>query len=406
MRNLLLLTYTFPPDNTAAAVRPGQLYDYLPQLGYQPHVVASSFEGATNKDAHIRRAPRIKEPGRRRFSSNVGKWFMRYLAPYDDRLPWVPYAAAGAADVLQSTKVDAIFSTSPFLASHFVGFWLKAKRGLPWIADFQDPVRDNPTRSRRWFYPYDAIIERVFFRYADRIIANTDTVAEAWSARYPRWASKISVLWNCYDPYDAITIANPPERSYRVLAHVGSLYAGRHPVQLLSALERLHADPSQIRVKLVGPMEPKLLNRYGSLFDRLAQNGALYYGNRLVARAEALRETAESDYLLLLDLNEKNASFQLPSKLLDYVRYGKPILAYTPKNSPVERVLAQSGVAYTAVDPTDPQETSDKKIAEFLRSPVEPRAPSAWFEKTFNAKTQAKTVADLLDDLLEKKTDA
>ena len=45
MRELLLLSYTFPPDNAAAAVRPGQLRDYLPPLGYRAHVIASSFEG-------------------------------------------------------------------------------------------------------------------------------------------------------------------------------------------------------------------------------------------------------------------------------------------------------------------------------------------------------------------------
>src|SRR5438552_4769834 len=54
MRDLLLLSYTFPPDNMAAAVRPGQLREYLPAFGYRPHVVASSFEGATNADPFVR----------------------------------------------------------------------------------------------------------------------------------------------------------------------------------------------------------------------------------------------------------------------------------------------------------------------------------------------------------------
>ncbi len=400
MRKLLLLSYTFPPDNTAAAVRPGQLYEYLPALGYQPHVIASSFEGDSNDRPRVHRVPKAEEPGRLQFASGMARWFMRYCAPYDDRLPWVPYALSAAAGLVHSAPVDAIFSTSPFLASHFTALWLKAKYGLPWIADFQDPIRDNPFRTRRWLYPYDALIEYFIFRYADRLIANTDTVAAAWRTRYPRWSEKVSVLWNSFDPREEVPLSQPPKRPYRVLAHVGSLYGERHPCHLLSALERLGAGPSNIRVKLVGPIEPALLDRHKPLFDRLVRTGLLEYGNRLVERTEALRETAEADYLLLLDLNEQNASLQLPSKLLDYIRYGKPILAYTSSDSPVERVLARSGISYVAIDPTEIEAAAEKKIAEFMRLPTEPRRATSWFREAFSAETQAHTVSGLLDSLL------
>jgi len=402
MRNLLLLSYTFPPDNTAAAARPGQLYDYLPELGYQPHVVASSFEGGTNADQHVRRVPGKQESGRRRLASRLIRWWMRNSAPYDDRLPWIPYASGAAADVIGSRRVEAIFSTSPFLASHVVALLLKRRYGLPWIADFQDPVRDNPFRTRRWFFPYDAILERLFFHFADRIIANTDTVAEAWRARYPKSAHKVSVLWNSFDPREEIVTAKRPERTHRVVAHVGTLYGDRHPGRFLEALERLGVRASEIRVKLVGPIEPQMLQHLQPLFDRLTKRGVLEYGNRVVDRAEALRDTAAADYLLLLDLNAKDAAFQLPSKLLDYVRYGKPVLAYTPRNSPVERILAEGGPAFVAIDPRESNESEDVNVAEFLSLPIEPRAVSPQFEERFSAQTQARVVADLLEELLER----
>src|SRR5579871_3255150 len=89
---------------------------------------------------------------------------------------------------------------------------------------FSGPVRDNPFRTRRWFYPYDALIERGFFRWADHLAANTDTVAAAWRARYPQWREKISVLWNSYDPLEPIATGETARRPERVLAHIGSLY--------------------------------------------------------------------------------------------------------------------------------------------------------------------------------------
>ena len=402
MHDFLLLSYTFPPDNTAAAVRPGQLYDYLPALGYQPHVVASSFEGGASADPHVRRVPGRQESGRRQRASRSIRWWMRNFAPYDDRLPWIPYARGAAAEVIGSGRVKAIFSTSPFLASHFAALSLKRRYGLPWIADFQDPIRDNPFRARRWFFPYDAIIEHLFFRFSDRIIANTDTVADAWRARYPKFAHKVSVLWNSFDPREQMVSVARPHRTHRVVAHVGTLYGDRHPSRFLRSLERLGADAADIRVKLVGPIEPQILQRLKPLLDRLSAIGVLEYGNRLVDRAEALTQTAEADSLLLLDLNARNAALQMPSKLLDYVRYGKPVLAYTPRNSPVERILAESGPAFVAIDPGESEKSEDEKVAAFLRLPVEPRPVSLKFEETFSARTQARIVAGLLDELLER----
>ena len=403
MRQILLLTYTFPPDNAAAAARPAHIYEYLPAHDYQPIVVASSNEAAPGINNLVYRVPSGSEPQVIKRLSSFTRWLMRYCAPYYDRLPWAPHAAYIGRRLIQRRQVAAIYSTSPYLASHFAALWLKATFGLPWIADFQDPVRDNPTRNRNWIYPYDSLIEHLIFRHADRLIANTDTVAALWRKRYPRWATKVSVLWNSFDPQDKIENSRGPLHVHRVLAHVGGLYGQRHPGLVLSSLERLSISSSSLRVRLVGPIESTILDRQRELLDRMRQRGVLEFENRLVPREEARRETAEADYLLLLDLNDSNASFQVPSKLLEYIRFGKPILAYTPAGSPVERILEKSGVAYVAVDPADAEATRDEKVREFLALSIAPRCPSPWFQETFSAKTEARTVASLLNDLLPLK---
>jgi glycosyltransferase involved in cell wall biosynthesis len=400
MRDILLLSYTFPPDNTAAAVRPAQLFDYLPYHRYRPHVIASSFEGGINSDGRISRVPRPREPFGRRLVSTAAQTFTRYLSPYDDRQRWIPYAAATATELIRSEPIEAVVSTSPFLASHFAALWLKRRFGLPWIADFQDPVVDNPMRTRRWFYPYDSILESTIFRHADKLVANTDTVADAWRTRYPQWSDKISVSWNSFDPREEIPLGEPAKHAIPVLAHVGALYGGRNPGALLSALEKVGPDFPRLHVNLVGPIEPALLNSLRPLFERLRTKGILEYGNRLVERTEALRETADADYLLLLDVNEANASFQVPSKLLDYVRYGKPIMAVTPKDSPVERILSGSGVSFVAIDPREDDQSIGRKVREFLGRALEPRPYSAWFYETFNADALAVAFAQQLDQLL------
>lgn len=403
MRQLLLLTYTFPPDNMAAAARPAHLYEYLPEHDYQPIVIASSNEGSLGVENRVYRVPSGNEPPSIKTLSVLVRWLTRYCAPYHDRLPWAPHAAHAGMHLIRNRKVAAVYSTSPFLTSHFAALWLKSKFGLPWIADFQDPVRDNPMRSRNWLFPYDSLIEKIIFRQADHLIANTDTVAAAWRERYPQWADKMSVLWNSFDPRDIIEVLQPPPRAHRVIAHVGGLYGQRHPGLVLSSLERLGISSSTLRVKLVGPIDSTILDRQQAQFKRMRDCGVLEYENRMVPREEAKRETAEADYLLLLDLNDSNASFQVPSKLLEYIRFGKPILAYTPTGSPVERILERSGIAYVTVDPAKAGSIEDQKVREFLSLSTAPQAPSAWFEQTLSAKREARILSGILNDLLALK---
>jgi glycosyltransferase involved in cell wall biosynthesis len=399
MANVLLLSYAFQPDNTPAAARPSQLFRYLPEFGVSPFVFASSADGAVNPETTVWRVPSSHEPLALTAASQAARVFMRFAAPYNDRLPWVPYAAAAAARLIRARKIDAIYSTSPFLASHFAALWLKRRFGLPWIADFQDPICDNPFRNRGWFYPYDPIIERRIFARADKLIANTDAIAEVWRQRYPARRDAISVLWNSFDPDESIEPTAPVARAHRVLAHIGTLYGGRHPGQLLGSLKRLGIGTDTLRVRLIGPIDDAVLAAHGPGFD--AMGDVLDVTNALVPREEALRETAAADCLLLLDVNERNTAFQVPSKVLDYIRIGKPVLAYTPASSPVDRILKESGVAYVAIAPDMPEAEADRRVEAFLKLPLSVREPSPWFFESFSAKTQARAVADLVHGLVK-----
>ncbi|GAA0540752.1 hypothetical protein FHS83_000051 [Rhizomicrobium palustre] len=404
MPNLLILSYAFQPDNTPAAARPSQLFRYLAEEGVTPFVLASSSDGGRNDEPQVIRTPGLHEPLSRHGAAFAARGFMRFFAPYNDRLPWVPFAVAAAKKIIRENAIDAIYSTSPFLASHFAAAWLKREFGLPWIADFQDPVCDNPFRTRRWIYPYDRLIERTIFREADRLIANTDAIAQVWRTRYPDRANDIAVMWNSFDPEEPVERGRATHEGVatKILAHVGTLYGGRHPGQLLQSLKRLGSK--EVQVRLTGPIDAAVLQAHGPIFAEMEREGALAVTNTLVPRDEALRRTAEADCLLLLDVNERNAAFQVPSKLLDYIRIGKPILAYTPAASPVDRILARSGIAYVAIAPDMSPAESDARLAQFLALPNSQNTPSQWFLENFSARTQAHSIAEMTCDILQHRS--
>ena len=398
----LLIAYYFLSLSDSGAARPSRFAKYLRRSGVTAHVITNGE--STNQHGEsafpVRCIGKNSEKGGVQLASKLAYHFQRRLLPYNECLPWVPHAVEAGSDIIRNSSITSILSTSPPLATHFAAWELKRRFGLRWIADFRDPLSDNPFRQRRFGKPYDAVIERTIFHSADVIIANTDTVGDLWRNRYPRWAEKIRVIWNGYDAEDGIAPTRLPIRSFQTLTHVGTLYGGRRPTLLLASLLRLinsgRLNPRSFRLRLIGPIDTTVISLNAAPFSTLANLGCLEYNAKSIPVEEARTVIAESDGLLLLDLNERGAALQVPAKLFDYIRIGRPILSYTAVNSPVERILLQSGVPYQCLHPEDPPERLDAGVLDFLKLPSDPVAPNEWFWRQFDPQAQVLMLRDLL----------
>lgn len=405
---VLIVAHAFPPDTRSGAARAGRFARYLPEFGYDPVVICGGDPpgGGEARPAWVRHVPR-PEPGRTTArAAELARLAQRYLAPYDDNLPWAVHAALEAEELAAGRPVAAVLSTSPPVGVHLAALWLKWRRGLPWVADFRDPIRGNPFRSRRWPFPYDRLLERLIFRHADALVANTDTVAGLWARSHPDVAGKVCTIWNGFDPEDWASASPLPARERRVLAHVGSLGAGRQPDALLASLVRLvgrgDLDADRILVHLAGPMVEGRLLVDPVVVDALRGRECLEYDGRRVSRSDARRIAAEADYLLLLDLNDGGADLQVPGKLFEYIQIGRPILAFTTRRgSPVARILQDSGVPHRVVYQGDADAEVDRQVFGLLAMPTEPVRPSPWFVEHFDGRNQARAVARLLDRVRE-----
>lgn len=406
--DILILAAAFPPDRFSGAKRPFRLSKYLPACGYPTHVVTACRESHTLGWPNVHIAPAVLPAADVVRTSRILETIQRRLLPYNDQLPWVPHAVAAGEQVMRGGNVGAVLSTSPPVGSHFAAAELKRRHGLKWIADFRDPLYGNPWRRRRLAWIYDSTVERYIVRSADVVIANTGTAGEMLRQRYPQFASKVVVLWNGYDPDDRVAAMPLEQRDYRVMAHVGVLGGGRHPGLLLDSISRLVArrdvDPNGIRLRLVGPIEANEPWLQQPSYRDLASRGCLEADGKSVPELQARRVIATSDYLLLLDLNSANTSLQLPAKLFDYIRVGRPILAFTSSGSPAEQILSRSDVPHICIAPTDVPEEIDLKVLQFLYHSTDPVPASSWFWNTFGAPGQAQVLAGVLDKVLGRKT--
>ncbi len=245
----------------------------------------------------------------------------------DTRFGWVPFGVSRAAKILEQAKYDVLVTWAQPYSSHVAGWRLKKRfPELSWVAYFGDPWVGNPYIEKipkiclEW--------ERKVVARSDRIIVNTRGAREDFAGRYGAGVKdKIDVIPHSYDHAWLGDEKSPgEERRPRpcTLTYGGNFYGKRTPEPVLKALEALiPKDREALRVQFVGKFPFPWQSRAEKLAPSVAVLGQKSYGE-----TQNLLKT--SDILLLIDAPLAESMF-LPSKLVDYLALGKPILALTPK---------------------------------------------------------------------------
>ncbi|MGC8881275.1 MAG: glycosyltransferase [Bryobacteraceae bacterium] len=394
---LQVFAFHFPPSNASGAARPARLVRYLPEHGIQCRVTAHGEAGAAGW-------PGVSyvNPADARGWWRVGLALARALqrvAPYNEQLPWLAAALQHAFAAQRAAPADAVFSTYPPLAAHLAGLLFHLRFGVPWIADFRDPLACNPFRNRRWARGYDLWIEKKIVKHAAAILVTNDSAAEILRVRHPAAAARVHVLWNGFDPGEP-PVVPAPALAPRRLVHAGSLYGPRRPCGLLRALALLEregrVDATRWKVEFIGPHEPDTFAECRAELELLQAAGMVEIRAGLRPKSELEQAMRQASLLLLLDLTGDERSVQVPAKLFEYVRSGLPIVAWSPAGSPTRMVLQRAGVPSMVFGPGQPAEDVAARLAAWLDSPPAPASPSPWFLETFDGARQAAWLAGLL----------
>jgi hypothetical protein len=402
----LLIANAFPPENLTGATRPYHFARYLREYGYEPIVIAGVCPDEPFVSPAVYRVP---APDQRGFALNAAAAVMKCLrrvSPYEDRLSWIPYVVARGARMFASRPISVVFSTSPPISGHLAALELKRRFGIKWVADFRDPLVKNPFRSSARAAWCDAVVERLIFRHADAVIANTDTALENWRCQYPQWHKKMHLIWNGFDSLDAIPVSRH-KPGPRIVAHIGSIYGDRNPEQFLTALDRLQTSRAlsadSVIVRLVGTFDLGRATLEREPYSSLIARGCLECTETAVAREAAQVTLAEADSLLLLDNGHRGVPLQVPAKLFEYIRTGKPVLVLTQRDAPCLRILERSGVPHVCIFPDSDETASQEMVLRFLAL-QRPSPPQEWFNRTFDAKNRTQALAMIFDSLIGSKS--
>ena len=356
MRDVLCIGYSCPPLLDPQSILLAKMLRPLREHGLLFHVVALDPASCqTRTDASLERMLPAETRVARIAASENRLWFraLTRAVPWllrvpDKHLAVHPRAMRAARALAAKVRPSALFSWAQYHSCSLVALRLKGQLGLPWVAHFSDPWHMNPYRTpghaERWI---NARLEQAVVSAADRIVFVSEETRDATMARYPQsFREKAHVIPHCFEAelYPAERTPHPGI----VIRHIGHFYGARGLRPLLEAVQKLRADSpamlADVSFELVGRIrEPEVADVRGMGLEDLVR---LRPG---VSYRESLREMRDADVLLLVEAPAATSMF-LPSKLVDYLGSGTPILALTPRGGPAARLLAATGDAVVQPD--------------------------------------------------------
>jgi hypothetical protein len=145
----------------------------------------------------------------------------------------------------------------------------------------------------------------------------------------------------------------------------------------------------------VGPIERDCIPP-PEFLTRAIQQGWLEVLPDMVPKDEARRMAQDSNGLLLV---QPHSTVQVPGKLFEYLRLGRPILAFILPNTPTERILRQSVVLYRCAYAGSSLQDMDNAVKNFFQPTEVVDRPNLWFEENFNAEKQTQELEAVIRSL-------
>lgn len=376
MKNVLVLAYSFLPNDNAGVRRPAGLYHYLPQFDWQPIILTRSshqsdysveyefvyrtkYVNLTGSVAQfVRNSLNLgaNEPIRTKlniesriaanpsYKNRVYSLVQDLITFPDVAIGWYPYCLREADKLLANLRIEAIISTSEPITSHLVARTLKVRHPhLKWVADFRDlwslkHSRDLTSLRTR----LDRRTEAVALSTASAITTVSNPFADQMRMAHPE--RMVVTIPNGFDPAEYEGVSGTPPTDRLVITHAGHIYQGfRDPTPLFRVVSELIKENQINREKI----ELRFYGYTATWLDELVianeLTGSVIVSERL-PREDILRELKSSSLLLLLDWLDPRELGNVPAKLFEYMGCQRPIIAIggSSKGS-VAQILDKTG---------------------------------------------------------------
>lgn len=412
LRRLLIVAFHFPPLAASSGIqRALSLVKYLPPCGWQPIVLTAhprAYERTSPEllseisDAvHVERAFALDTA---RHLSLFGR-YLACMARPDRWVSWSWAAVPAGLRLIRRFAPAAIWSTYPIATAHLIGAELQRRSGLPWIADFRDPMAQDgyPAVPKTW-RAFSAIEQRAA-RAAVRLVFASPSARRTYSARYARTpGERFVVIENGYDEEIFARVERqigrpaPLNRGCLTLLHSGIVYPSeRDPTALFRALGDLRRQgviaAENFRLRFRAPVHEQLLR---SLAQETATDDLVEILPP-IPYADALAEMMRADGLLVMQA--ANCNEQIPAKFYEYLRARRPVLGLADPEGDTARAMRDAGVTHLAK--LEDEAEVKRALAAFLAALADGSAspPNDGAVRAASREARVQALARILDEV-------
>lgn len=226
MKNILIISYAYPPANLPSAQRPYYFAKYLGLSGANVTVLCAknpdsvyginpgsfklsnvAIRTSFNLDlSSIRRIKSTVRTGNITHSSvfNLKFKVLNLLESFvfpDKGMFWVPSATISAFRFIRKNEDISVYSTSPLITNHLVAYIQNKLFGVDWVADFRDFyfIHNPKFKGHSIKSVLHKILEKKFIKSAKNIVFISSSMQNLYSKHYPMYRHKFACITNGID---------------------------------------------------------------------------------------------------------------------------------------------------------------------------------------------------------------
>lgn len=215
-RKVLFIAHHFPPLGGPGVYRATRFAQHLTEMGYDLHVITVALsdiqEGTYPSDTSMQQAvpeglkiTRIPIAYKRQLRYKLERlhlmrlfWNLFYFQWWEPSANWPKQCLKPALEIIDREGIDLVWTSSGPFAASLLGYRIRRRRNVKWIADLRDPFTEAyfwtwPTRvhwlTSRW-------IEKFLWSKADKIVVTCPALRDQYIQRGITSPDKISVITN------------------------------------------------------------------------------------------------------------------------------------------------------------------------------------------------------------------
>ncbi len=381
MKRILFISYYWPPAGKASLHWPLNITRHLPEFGWEPIILTVENETFTVKDESLLKEVRpdmlvIKTRafevfnlyrrfiGKKKhdalsvsetmstdnkgFRHRLSLWVrMNFFIP-DARIGWYFSAVRGGKRLITSLKkttrndqpIQAIISIGTPHSTHLIGKRLGKLFDIPHVPFFSDPWT---TISYYRHFKRNSLAERLDHYFEKSVLENakkaifvTRNTCNEYIQKYTFLKDKTRVLYWGYneDAFSDMDQLSAPPDDNEILLHAGNLFDYQNPVNFWTTIRQRIDSGRKMILRFTGTVGTGIKK---SINDNHLSEYCEYPG--FLPYSRLIKELNAATYLLVCPYDSRH----VPGKLFEYLRIGKPIIAFCDDNNEVRDILDETG---------------------------------------------------------------